>query len=68
MTPMELIIIQINNLVKAKEKGRLTQSEWDMQIVSVIAEYKVAVPNQAKGPGCGGGGETCPLRDSPPVH
>jgi len=48
MTPMELIIIQINNLVEAKEKGRLTQSEWDMQLVSVVAEYKVAVLNQAK--------------------
>jgi hypothetical protein len=48
MTPMELVIVQINNLVEAKEKGRMTQSEWDMQLVSVVAEYKVAVLNQAK--------------------
>ena len=48
MTPMELIIIQINNLVEAKEKGRITQSEWDMQLISVVSEYNVAVLNQAK--------------------
>jgi hypothetical protein len=48
MTPMELIIIQINNLVEAKEKGRITQSEWDMQLISVVSEYKVAVLDQVK--------------------